>query len=101
MAKAIKCMKCGHPLTNARSISLGVGPECEKWRSEFIAGCGSSDDELVAIQNSADQTVNRWARNFYVEMANKNTRRAKRCLEAARHAMKSQSQEAKEEVYYV
>lgn len=90
MPKPIKCMRCGHPLTNPRSIALGVGPECEQWRSDFIAGCGSSDEELAIIQNHQDEAINRWARNFYAEMAAKNPRRAKNCLASARHAINRQ-----------
>ena len=91
MSKPIKCMRCRRPLTNPRSISLGVGPECEAWRSQFIAGCGSSEEELAAIQEHQDETINRWARNFYSDMAKKDERRAKQCLESARQAMSRRS----------
>lgn len=90
MPKTNKCMRCGKKLTNPRSVSLGVGPECEDWRNQFIAGCGSSDEELAAIESHQDKTINRWANNFYVEMARKNTRRAKECLTAARNAISRQ-----------
>ncbi len=86
-----KCQLCKRQLTNARSIALGVGPECEAKRSQFIAGCGSSEEELATIQNDEREVVKRWAKNFNSEMVRNNIRCAKQCLEAARHAMQSRS----------
>lgn len=92
--KANRCCICGRELTSENSIARGTGDECAEKRAAFVSGCGTSETELATIAEHSDEYINRWARNFKIEMRNGNTRGAKLCLEAARRALTAEMRQA-------
>ncbi|MBS1790578.1 MAG: hypothetical protein JST85_22865 [Acidobacteria bacterium] len=83
--KPNSCHICGRQLKDPDSIARGFGPECAAKRAAFLATCGTSDEELSAIQQHESPTVSRWARNFIQDMRAGRIRQARQCIEAARH----------------
>jgi len=83
------CQICGVKLTDPKSISLGVGPDCAVTRASFVASCGSSEAEIEMLENAGDNAA-RWIRNFRQDMRAGRVRQARQCVEAARrHALES------------
>lgn len=78
-----ECQICGKILTDSKSLALGVGPDCANKRASFIAGCGSSEAEITALEAEGNE-VARWIRNFRQDMRAGRTHQAKQCIEIAR-----------------
>src|SRR5262245_52315771 len=55
-----RCEICGRPLTDARSIALGYGPDCAARRAAYYASGGLSIEAVdeLALINKPD--VQRW-----------------------------------------
>ena len=56
----MKCLICKKPLTNPKSIALGIGPDCHAHFAAFIAACGSSVERFEALASINDAEVCRW-----------------------------------------
>ena len=81
--KSYECQICGKKLTDNESIALGVGPDCAAKRASFVAGCGTSEAEIVALENACADSA-RWVRNFRQDMRAGRVRQARQCIEIAR-----------------
>lgn len=84
--KPYECCICGRQLTSPTSIARGTGDECAEKRAGFLASCDTSEAELAAIAAHPDEYVNRWARNFCIDMRNGNAKAASLCIKAGRRA---------------
>lgn len=83
-SKLNKCSWCGKALTDPRSISLGIGPECLKAHGTFVGGCGASVEEIEVWRESSDPVLLRWVKVLNRAIANKDAKYTRIYIDAAR-----------------
>ena len=79
-----QCDICGRDLTASDSVARGCGPICAAKRETFVAKCGTTEEELAALEACCDDAA-KWIRNFRTDMRHGRTRQAKQCIEFARY----------------
>jgi hypothetical protein len=57
-----KCSLCGEPLTNPRSIALGVGPVCARKLTAFTAAASGRAATIAMVEASDDPEEHRQLR---------------------------------------
>lgn len=80
------CSVCGRELTARESVKLRTGPECADKQQAFVAGCGSTLEEIASLALLDDPTVTRWVGKFAAALRIGRIRDGKAFIEAARRA---------------
>ena len=80
------CSVCGRTLRDRKSVELRIGPECADKQQAFVAGCGSSLEEIASLALLDDPTVTRWVGKFAGALRIGRIRDGKAFIEAARRA---------------
>lgn len=61
MTNAYRCQFCRKPLTDPKSIALGVGPECSAKKARVYSAAGITDADLESVA-AYDETAARLIR---------------------------------------
>lgn len=85
MRRFNECQICGKQLSDPQSLALGVGPDCAEKKSKFLAGAGTSEDELQILAAVNSESA-KWIRNFHTDMRLGRVAYASHAISAARRA---------------
>lgn len=79
------CLMCKRALTNAESITRGIGPECAEKLASALSACGVSGEEMSVWEAAGEQPA-RWAGLVLKAIAAGRLRDARSFADAARRA---------------